>query len=238
MKKIILTTIAYTVAALWLVIFLTMSIWSLAAPKTASNFFLKMGFNRISGICACMQYERTKEIQDLGCAVERSIKSDNDVKVVLYAEKMIHDPEFNNYAEFKDEQLKDKMDLETDYNYANYIYSNLVESLFDLGRHTAAISIAMTKVGFNYPYSTTNPLRKIITLCVESEENFTQELIEADKYLKMKLERDVKVNVDGKYDKSIKTICEDGKIVAQKLGDTTAMQKYTEELNKVLEKEA
>lgn len=235
--KLILKTCIYTLVLIFLVIFLALSIWAIASPSTASNFCKKTGMNKFSAVFACMEYDKTEDINDLATAVERCIIAENHTKMYLYGKKLIEHKEFEEFAEFMDEQFSDKMEIEGEYNYADYIYTNYVISLFKLGHELDACNVAMGRVVFG-KYRETNPLRKVVNLAMCDSKKCNNILADINVFLQNKIIRMKPANIDGLYNEDIKLICEDGKRVAEKLGDTTAMQKFEAEYNAIIDSKA
>lgn len=174
-SKVVLKTGLVTVFCCLLVIVLAFTITAFVSPKLVSDISLRMGAKGLSARFAVAHYERTKDINDLATAVERSISGKKHKNVVTYGEKLIEFESeskrkvFADFADFKDETLNDyyaEHGMEMVSGYYNFIYGNYVYSLYKVKEKDKAYMIALeSMVG----YTGSNPMRKYINAYIEDK---------------------------------------------------------------------
>ena len=151
-SKVVFKTALITVLIFLLVVLLSFCIIALASPKTVSDSSYKIGAMRISARFAAAQYERSKDINDLGVAVERSITAKNYKNTAKYAKVLVEfksgsgTEQFIEFAKHKDRILNkyyadNKIDMKSDYY--TYIYGNYVYALYKTKDKTGAYEIAI-----------------------------------------------------------------------------------------------
>lgn len=234
-SKTILRTGFITAVAFLLVLVLVISITALISPSLMSEASLKIGAKNTSARFAVAQYERTKDINDLATAVERSISCKNYKNIAKYSEILVNfenksgNKIFKNFCEdFKDKNLNEyykenKINMVSDYY--NFIYGNYVYSLYKTNEKFKAYDIAFSIV-VERNYITNNPVTKYINAYIEdSKRTANDDLLEKlqKMYYKLDLDNNKAENSYGL------NICIDLKRLYDTLGDVTkAMEWETE----------
>jgi hypothetical protein len=152
MKKLIIKTIAISLAIVIAVFTALYLIIASASPSTLSNIYFRLNSKNLTLKYSELSYEKSSDISDLSILVERSIKFEDNALVEEYGFKLINDEEYSNFLQTKD----------SGYNY--YIVGSLSKSLYLSGKADSAISVAFENT---LVYSNLNPIRVVISLAVE-----------------------------------------------------------------------
>jgi hypothetical protein len=152
MKKLIIKTIAISLAIVIAVFTALYLIIASASPSTLSNIYFRLNSKNLTLKYSELSYEKSSDISDLSILVERSIKFEDNALVEEYGFKLINDEEYSNFLQTKD----------SGYNY--YIVGSLSKSLYLNGKADSAISVAFENT---LVYSNLNPIRVVISLAVE-----------------------------------------------------------------------
>jgi len=145
-KIVLKTALVFTVIFL-LIVLLAFNIAALFFPGFVSNLSSDLGMPKISADFAVGNYEKTKDINDLGLAVERCITADKYDKIIKYANILINiknskgESKFIEFCNFKDEQLNEyyiENNINNKSNYFLYIYASFIYSLNKTGQTAKA----------------------------------------------------------------------------------------------------
>ena len=155
MKKIIIKTIAFSLAlllGLTAVIYLCLSTLS---PSTLSNLYFRIDAKELTLKYSEKAYDKSGEIKDLSILVERSIVFDDDGAVIKFGTILINREDYEEYAKTQS----------SSYNY--YVVGSLCESLYISGEKGISIGTALSYTG---DYTKVNPIRVVIGLCFDNND--------------------------------------------------------------------
>lgn len=153
MKKIIIKTIAFSLALLLGLTAVIYLFLSTLAPSTLSNLYFRIDAKELTLKYSEKAYDKSGEIKDLSILVERSIVFDDNRAIIEHATELINRNDYGEYAKTQS----------SGYNY--YIVGSLCESLYDNGHKSASIGTAISHTG---DYTKVNPIRIVIGLCFDS----------------------------------------------------------------------
>ena len=102
MKKLVIKTIAITIAVMLGVVVVAFGVTSLIAPKFLANIFDGVGGYSASIFFYEKQYEKTEDIYDLVLLVDKIEKEKDSVLAEEYLYKLINHEQFNEYCNLSD----------------------------------------------------------------------------------------------------------------------------------------
>ncbi|MBO7214915.1 MAG: hypothetical protein J6V66_05410 [Clostridia bacterium] len=158
MKKLIAKTIAFSVGVLVVGVCIFYLIMANFSPSTLSDFYFRMGNDKLTLKYSEKAYEKSEDISDLATLVERSIVFDNATLTKEYGLKLINSSDYSTYAS------------EQDSGYKYYVAGSICEALYLLGENQTAIDTAFDNTA---TYSKVNPIRVLISLAVQNGDSTT-----------------------------------------------------------------
>lgn len=182
-SKTVLKTGLLTALVFLLVLIFAFTVTAFISPKFVSDLSLKAGAQNLSARFAIAQYERTKNINDLATAVERSISAKRHSDVADYGKLLIEfesgDKDFRDFVKFKNDSLnayyKEKK-IDADSDYYNFIYGNYVYSLYKINEKNKSYNIAVEELD-KTEYTANNPLRRYIDAYIEDSNRNNNDLL-------------------------------------------------------------
>ncbi|MBE5744367.1 MAG: hypothetical protein E7358_06655 [Clostridiales bacterium] len=162
MKKIIIKTIAFSLALLLAVTGIIYLCLATLSPSTLSNLYFRIDAKELSLKYSEKAYGKSGKIEDLSLLVERSIVFKDGESVIYYATELINREDYDEYA----------VSQGSGYNY--YIVGSLCSYLYSSGQRAVAIGTAVSHTG---DYTKVNPIRVVIELCIGNDDANSLSLI-------------------------------------------------------------
>jgi hypothetical protein len=116
MRKLVIKTVAITLAIMFAVTMGFYIILSTSYPSVLGNGYFKMNNAKLSLKYSEKAYEKSSDISDLATLTERSVLFDDENKTIKYAVLFINDKRYQNFIENKSD------------GYHYYIVSKLCEA--------------------------------------------------------------------------------------------------------------
>lgn len=138
MGKLIAKTAVITLLAAIATLIIGFSLTALFSPATMSDFTANIGAYRASAYCQQTHYNRHKTLSNLDRLVQLSILAKKDGFVVKYAQILIEDEKFEQFAKSKDENQS----ADVKGGYVDYIYGNYSASLYRTKKYSEAFEAA------------------------------------------------------------------------------------------------
>lgn len=158
MKKIIIKTVAFSLALILTFGSLVYLILSTCAPSTLANLYFRLDNCELTLKYSEKAYDKSGDISDLSLLVERSIVFEDDAAIEKHATKLINDEGYGDFAAAQS----------SSYNY--YIIGSLCSSLYALDKKSVAVDTAVSRTD---NYTEVNPMRVVIILSVENGDKET-----------------------------------------------------------------
>ena len=155
MKKLVIKTVAITLAILIAISACFYLILSAFFPSVLGNGYFKVNNGKLSLKYSEKAYENSGEIVDLATLVERSIVFQDDDRTVKYAVLLINDGKYQDY-----------LSSESD-GYHYYIVGNLCEAQYNKGDKLVAVSTAFNNT---LEYTAHNPVHRLILLSAQNSD--------------------------------------------------------------------
>ena len=166
--KIITKTAAITAGIL---IFLFTALAAVTAwinPAFAADLSNRAGLSFISIPLSVSAYERSKDINDLGTLIERSVAAKNDKVTAKYGETLLKYENFQQFCDYKD-------NLEEG-NYRTYIRGNLAASYYRLKEYEKVLEIVAEDISQSYPVKSSMDYL-VFAFAGRPDDDFKQDLI-------------------------------------------------------------
>ena len=162
MKKLVIKTVAFTLALMLAVGGIFYLALGLFKPSTLGDFYFRLNNQTLTIKYSEKAYQKSQDISDLSLLTERAIIFDDHELIQKYAVTLINDNGYNAFIQTKS----------TTYHY--FIISGLCLSLYDSNKKGEAVSTALS---YTYDYTQSNPIRYLIAKCVESNDKTTLTLL-------------------------------------------------------------
>lgn len=169
MKKLIVKTVALTLAVMVTVIAGVYLIFSAFAPSTLASVYFRINAQDLTVKYSVKAYEKSGDVLDLASLTERVIVFDDDALTVTYATMLIND---NAY---------DTVISEKGGAYHYYVVGSLVESLYQTGKKQEAVDVAMQNTS---TLTSGNPIEVVIFCAFDDNDIQTATLIKEKLALK------------------------------------------------------
>ena len=167
MKKLVIKTVFITIIAILTVCVAVMSAICIFKPKVIAKMFDDLGNYQASQYFYEMQYNKTKDIDDLLVLIENADENQNNEELVFHVGRFIGHKDFKSYCQTQNNNLSaDEMNTE-DY-YARWYTKLLVED----GNFEGAVEFAKSYVlktdnDVNMGYTKDNPFRVLVKMEAE-----------------------------------------------------------------------
>lgn len=158
MKKLVIKTVAFTLALMLGVGGIFYLALSLIKPSTLGDFYFRLNSQTLTIKYSEKAYQKSQDISDLSLLTERAIIFENHELIQKYAVTLINDSGYNAFAKTKS----------ASYHY--YIVSGLCLSLYESNKKGEAVSTAISHTD---DYTQSNPIRFLIAKCVEQNDRET-----------------------------------------------------------------
>ncbi len=154
MSKLVLKTIAITLASVIGACLLTFGALSLFAPATVARFSDSMGNSSVAVFFYEKQYKKTNDIDDLSILVLKLQDQGETVKEESYLKEMISRSDFEEFCKSQNQN-------QTDLDSREYYYGAYSITLCKNGKLDDAINFGKEYVE-DFGYTSLNPLRLLI----------------------------------------------------------------------------
>ena len=162
MKKLIVKTVALTVAVMAVVIGVVYLIFATCLPSALGSVYFRINAESLSVKYSVKAYEKSQSVNDLQTLTERVIVFDNDELTVKYATMLINDESYQQVVG----------NNSNGYHY--YVVGSLVESLYQTGKKLQAVDVAMQNTS---TLSNGNPIEVIMICAFDGNDKETAILI-------------------------------------------------------------
>lgn len=142
MKKIVLKSALFAVAALALAALLTFSLWILCSPQSMATASERAGNYSFAITCADLRYKYTKNTSDLARCAEDAILAGKDKHILNYGEKLIARTDFDEVCAKRNEKLLQSEFGQYAADYKSYICGNVAAAEYRSGKLQTAITTA------------------------------------------------------------------------------------------------
>lgn len=156
MRKIIVKTIAFSLSLVLAFTGLIYLILATLAPSALASLYFRIDAKELTLKYSEKAYEKSNDIDDLSTLVERSIVFEDGNVVIKRATELINRQDYEEYAKTQSSA----------YNY--YVIGSLCKYLYEGGQTQVAISTALS---YTSDYTTVNPIRVMISLCLEKSDD-------------------------------------------------------------------
>ncbi len=155
MKKMIIKTIAFSLAILLAVaIFFYLGLAWLS-PSTLSNLYFRIDAKELTLKYSEKAYERSGDVETLSILVERSIAFKDSDRIIEHATDLINREDYEEYS----------TNQGNGYHY--YVISSLCSYLYESGERQTSVGTAISHTG---DYTKLNPIRVVISLCMQNND--------------------------------------------------------------------
>lgn len=148
MKKLVIKTVALSLAIILAVLALVVLLVSSLSPITVANAYFRLGNTEMAVKYTEKNYIKTQSLTDLALLVERGILAEDNEIVVKYSPNLLFDSKFEELAQQKSG------------DYTNYIVNGYVVSLYNVSDIEKSIAIAFQYVDANFTLP--NPVTTLI----------------------------------------------------------------------------
>ena len=159
LKKLVLKTIAITLALTLCAMMIAFGVTSLFAPKFVAGVFDGVGNYSASVFFYEKQYEKTSDIKDLATLIDKIDRKKEPVKAENYLVLMTSHEGFEEFCKGADGK-QGKANKE-------YYFGNYALVLVDTGRFSKAVEVSKEFITEN-GYTENNPIRLLISECAET----------------------------------------------------------------------
>ncbi|MDE6597915.1 MAG: hypothetical protein K2K60_04680 [Clostridia bacterium] len=142
MKKLVLKSALFAVAALAIAALLTFSLWILCSPQSMATASERAGNYSFAVTCADLRFKYTKDTSDLARCAEDAILSGKDKHILNYGKKLIARTDFDEVCNAKNEKLSQSQYGKYTADYKSYICGNVAAAEYRGGDLQTAIKTA------------------------------------------------------------------------------------------------
>lgn len=179
MKKLVIKTVAFTLALMLAVIGLFYLALAGLKPSVLGDFYFRLNNQSLTIKYSEKAYEKSRSLDDLSTLTERAIVFGDDTLIQKHAVILINDKGYKAFIKTKN----------SSYHY--FIVSGLCLSLYETNKKGEAVSTALSHT---YEYTKSNPVRYLIAKCVELGDKPT--LIDLRQGLENRSDKNQLVNQD------------------------------------------
>ena len=158
MKKLIVKTVAITLALLTVVFVGGYLICATFAPQVLGNVYFNAQSEKLPLKYSEKAYQKSRDISDLATLTERCIVFGDKDKIISYGVSFINDGEYEDFILGKGD------------GYHYYIVGSICSAEYEVGYKQVAIDRAFSNTG---EYVSLNPVHKLIILSAQSNDTAT-----------------------------------------------------------------
>ena len=142
MKKLVLKSALFAIAALAVAALLTFSLWILCSPQSMATASERAGNYSFAVTCADLKYKYSKNATNLARCADDAILSGKDKHILNYGEKLIAHKDFDEVCSKRNEQLSQNKYGQLTADYKSYMCGNVAAAEFRSGKLQTAINTA------------------------------------------------------------------------------------------------
>lgn len=199
-----------TFCLLLAIVVLACSIFMIAFPTKTSNLMFKLGMNKLSCDFQKMQYERSKDFNDLALLFDRAVDGEKYEYQKKYGKELLNNENLEDYAIFRVSRYGQP-------HYIDYVTGNYVIGLYECGDKGEALKVIVDSstnyyIGCGMSLFATHLAEKVSK---ESIKDIYNDI--------MKAYEDIYTVCVSNKDADIKNLSSDAYSIAEKCGDQAYM---------------
>lgn len=151
MKKLVIKTIAFTIAIIVTALSVSYILFATLSPASIGDVYFRLNSEKMSLKYSVKAYEKSLGIDELATIVERGIAFKNYKVVDEYGTMLINDENYSNYV------------VEQSSGYEYYIIGSVAEAKYFQGYKLTASQLALDNTK---DYTSVNPIRVVLSLAI------------------------------------------------------------------------
>jgi hypothetical protein len=165
LEKIVVKTAVKTALIVILILLISIGVINFAFPQHVATFAERIGNYQLAVKYTNLRYSYTGDEYDLARLVDDCILSDKDEYIVTYGEKLIDDEGFDEVCEYKNELLKEYIDVD----YGQYVAGKVAVSKYNLGDFDGALKLAL-RINGSLSFKANNAVLALSAKVIENKD--------------------------------------------------------------------
>lgn len=174
-EKGILKTSLLTLGALITIVLIFAVVMSVFFPKNMYRFCSSLGFDNWAYNYAKMQYDKSKDINDLHTLIYSAYKIENDDAIISYTEILVQSPHYKDFIEYINKlnisSTEDFMAQIVMSNENNYLKNRYVRSLCNCNKFDSACDYVLQETVIYQDWSLPNRTEWLLSSILEYQKN-------------------------------------------------------------------